>query len=96
MALKFNPLKKRKIESFPQNAYIVKLRACWGVQCTRWLNLLNNQPQPFMLLIGYFFVFNLIYKTSLSNIMRFKKNKDDNIHKSEALKWYDKRTLTLV
>ena len=23
-------------------------------------------------------------------------NKDDNIHKSEALKWKDKRTLTLV
>ena len=23
-------------------------------------------------------------------------NKDDNIHKSEALKWYDRRTVTLV
>ena len=29
-------------------------------------------------------------------IERMKKNKDDNIHKSEALKQYNRRTLTLV
>ena len=27
---------------------------------------------------------------------RFKSNKNDNIHKSEALQWKDKQTLTLV
>ena len=27
---------------------------------------------------------------------KINKNKDDNIHKSEALKWKEKRTLTLV
>ena len=26
----------------------------------------------------------------------YLKNKDENIHKSKALKWNDKRTLTLV
>ena len=29
-------------------------------------------------------------------LIEFHINKDDNIHESEALKWKDKRTLTLI
>ena len=36
-----------------------------------------------------------LYKRLKNNLRRIK-NKDDNIHKSEALKRYDRRTLTLV
>ena len=32
-------------------------------------------------------------KSNKKNSSKYLENKDDNIHKSEALKWYDKRTL---
>ena len=38
----------------------------------------------------------LEHKGTTKEVKNIVKNKDDSIHKSEALKLYDKRTLTLV